>query len=125
MDLFVGLVVLFFIIILKNFYFNISFIIIKKNFFFHFFLPFPLSYVADRVLVRWLGVRPEPLRWESLVQDTGPQETSQPLVISLGESSHRDLRLKAKTQLHPMASKTQCWMSHAKQLARQEHNPTH
>ena len=28
--------------------------------------------VADRVLVLWLGVRPDPLRWDSQVQDIGP-----------------------------------------------------
>ena len=84
-----------------------------------------LSHVADRVLVLWPGVRPEPLRWESRVQDTGPPETSWLHVTSIGESSHRDLRLTAKTQLHSMTSKLQCWTPRAKQLARQEHNPIH
>ena len=37
---------------------------------FLFFLPFLLSCVADRVLVLGLGVKPEPLRWESQVQDS-------------------------------------------------------
>ena len=81
--------------------------------------------VADRVLALWAGVRPEPLRWESRVPDTGPPETSQPHIISISESSPRDLRLNAKTQLHLTASKFQSWTPHAKQLARQEHNPTH
>ena len=90
-----------------------------------FFLPFLLSCVADRVLVFQPGVRPEPLRWESRVQDIGPPETSWPHIISFGKSSPRDLCLSAKTQLHPMASKLQCRKPHAKQLARQEHNPTH
>ena len=84
-----------------------------------------VSRVADRVLVLWPGVRPEPLRWESRVQDIGPPETSRPHVISTCESSPRDLHLNAKTQLHLMTSKLQCWTPHAKQLARQEHNPTH
>ena len=84
-----------------------------------------LSHVADRVLVLQPSVRPEPLRWESWVQDIGPPETSQPHVISIGESSPRDLRLNAKTQLHSTANKLQCWTPYAKQLARQEHNPTH
>ena len=75
--------------------------------------------VADQVLVLRLGVRPEPLRWESRVQDIGPPETSRPHIISIGESSARDLRLNAKTQLHPTASKLQCWTPHAKQLTRQ------
>ena len=81
--------------------------------------------VADRVMVLRPGVRPEPQRWESRVQDTGPPETSQPHGISFSESSPRDLRLNDKTQLHPTTSKLQCWTPHAKQLARQEHNPTH
>ena len=38
-------------------------------------------------LVLRLGVRPEPLRWESRVQDIGPLENSQPLIISIGKSS--------------------------------------
>ena len=74
--------------------------------------------VAGRVLVLWPGVRPEPLRWESRVQDTGPPETSRPQLISIGKSSPRDLRLTAKTQLHSMTSKLQCWTPHARQLAR-------
>ena len=71
------------------------------------------------------GVRPEPLRWESRVQDTGPPETSWPHVVSIGESSPKDLCLNAKTQLPSTTSKLQCWAPHAKQLAQQEHNPTH
>ena len=85
----------------------------------------PKSRVADRVLVLWLAVRPEPLRWESWVQDIGPTETSRPHVISISESYPRDFHLNAKSQLHSMTSKLQCWTPHAKQLARQEHNPTH
>ena len=67
---------------------------------FSFFLPFLLSHAAGRVLVLWPGVRPEPLRWEGRVQDTGPPETFQPHVISIGESSPRDLHLNTNTQLH-------------------------
>ena len=88
-------------------------------------LRLPKSHVADRVLMLWPGVRPEPLRWESCVQDIGTPETSLPHVISIGESSPRDLCLNAKTQLHSTTSKLQCWTPYAKQLARQEHNPTH
>ena len=82
-------------------------------------------HVADRVLVLRLVVRPEPLRWESCVQDIGPPETSWPLVTSISKSSPRDLHLNAKTQLHSMTSNFWCWTPHAKQLARQEYNPTH
>ena len=103
MDLFSGLVALFF---LSLFYYFLNFNNFKNfnNFIylfsFFFFLPFLLSCVVDRVLVLWPGVRPEPLRWESQVQDTGPPETSWPHAISNSESSPRDLHLKDKTQLH-------------------------
>ena len=39
--------------------------------------------------------------------------------------SPRDLHLNAKTQLHSPTSKLQCRTPYAKQLARQEHKPTH
>ena len=81
--------------------------------------------MADRVLVHRAGVRPELLRWESQIQDFGPPETFWPHIISIGRSSTRNLQLNDKTQLHPMASNLQCWMPHAKQLARQEHYTTH
>ena len=106
------------------FYFN-NFILFNLFIYLFSFLPFLLSCVADRVLVLLPGVRPEPLRWERRVQDIGPPEISRPLVISIGKSSPRDLCLNANTQLHSMTSKLQCWTPHAKQLARQEHNPTH
>ena len=83
------------------------------------------GHVAERVLVHQPGVRSEPQRWESQVKDIGSPETSQTHVISISERSPRDLHLNAKTQLHSMTSKLQCWTPHAKQLARQEHNPTH
>ena len=84
-----------------------------------------LRHVANRDLVLRPGVRPEPLRWESQVQDIGPPEISWPHTVSIGESSPRDFRLNVKTQLHPTASKLQCWTPHANQLARKEQNPTH
>ena len=54
--------------------------------FFHVFLPFILSHVKDRLLVLQPGTRAVPLKWESQIQDTGPQETSQLQVISNGEN---------------------------------------
>ena len=39
--------------------------------------------------------------------------------------SPRDLHLNTSTQLHSTTSKPQCWTTYAKQLAKQEHNPTH
>ena len=64
----------------------------------------PECHVGDRVLVLRLGVRPEHLKWESRVQDTGPSETTGPHVISISENYPRDLCLNAKTQLHSMTS---------------------
>ena len=104
LDLFIGLVALFF---LFNYFILIIFLFIII-FFILFFLAFLLSHVADRVLVLRPGVRPKTLRLESQVQDIGPPETAQPHIMSVGESSPRDLHLNAKTQLHPMASKLQC-----------------
>ena len=54
--------------------------------FFLFFLPFILSHVDERLLVLQPGIRTVPLRWESQLQDTGPQETSQLHVIPNGEN---------------------------------------
>ena len=54
--------------------------------FFLLFLPFILSCVEDRILVLQPGVRAVPLRWETQVQDTGPQETLQLHVISNSEN---------------------------------------
>ena len=95
----------FFILIIFLIYFILFYFVL---FFIYCFLPFLLNHVADRVLVLQPGVRPEPLRWERRVQDIGPQETSQYHIISIGESSPRDLCLIAKTQLHSTASKQQC-----------------
>ena len=111
MDLFLGLIALFFLSFFLSFYYCLIFFLIFNNYFFifHFniflfcfillyiyiyifflpfflFLPFILSHVDDIVLVLWLGVRPGPLRWESRVQDIGPPETSQLHVISNGEN---------------------------------------
>ena len=115
-----------FLIIFLIFYFNnfISFYFIF-SFLLSFFLPFLLSRVTDRVLVLQPGVRLVPLRWESQVQDIYTAETSQLHVTSKGKSSPRDLHLNVKTQFHSKTSKLQCWTPYAKQLARQEHNPTH
>ena len=71
---------------------------------------------SQKALVLRPTLRPEPLRWESRVEDIGPPEISQPHVISIGKRSPRDLCLKAKPQLHSTNSKLQCWMLHAKQL---------
>ena len=116
---------LIFLFLIIYFLFFIFITLFYFSFFLSFFLPFLLSHLADRALVLWPGVLPEPLRWESQVQDSGPPETSQPHIISNGESSLRDLHLNVKTQLHSMTSKLQWWIPYAKQLARQEHNPIH
>ena len=50
--------------------------------FFPFFLP---SHVDERLLLLQPGIRAVPLRWESQVQDTGSQETSQLHIITNGK----------------------------------------
>ena len=89
------------------FYFN-NFIYLFI-FFLSYCLHFLLCCVAERVLVLWPGIRPVPLKWESRVQDIGPPQSSWLHVISNNKSSPRDLHLNAKTQLHSMSSKLQCW----------------
>ena len=132
--MFFGLVALFFLSFLKLLYkffiFNNFFFYFKTLFIYFFFLPFYfltflLSHVADRVLVLWPGVRPVPVRWENRVQDIGPTETYQLHIISNGKSSPRDLHINAKIKIHSTTTKLQCWTPYTKQLARQEHNPTH
>ena len=75
-----------FLIIIFNFNNFILFSIILSSSFFLSFLPFILSHVEDRLLVLQPGIRAVPLRWESQLQDTGPQETSQLHVISNSEN---------------------------------------
>ena len=98
---------------------------LANEYYYFIVLPFLLSCVPDRVLVIRPDVKPEPLRWEGLVLDIAPRETTQPYVISNDKVSARGLHLNTKTQLHSTTSKLQCWTPQAKQLARQEHNPTH
>ena len=93
--------------------FGLGFYLFLFLVFFPFFLSLLLSWLAGRLLVLQPGVRLEPPRWESQVQDFGPPaETSQPHIISISKSSPRDLRFNTKTQLHPMArsSSTGCPM---------------
>ena len=68
-------------IIIALFYFILSSFFLS----FYFFLPFILSHVDERLLVLQPGITAVPLRWESQLQDTGPQETSQLHVIPNGE----------------------------------------
>ena len=98
MDLFFGLVALFFFffLLVKKFFFIITFFfyilitlfyfILSSSFFLSFFSPFYSELCGDRLLVLQPGVRAVPLRWESPVQDTGPQETSQLHIISDDEN---------------------------------------
>ena len=130
MDLFFGLVALFFLSFLLFLFlffitFNFFLILITLFYLFIFFLSFFLSLFSSEPCVLWLGVRPAPLRWETQIQDIGPQGTTRLHVISNGESSPRDCHINTKTKLHSMTSKLQCWALYAKQLARQEHNVTY
>ena len=89
---FLSFFLLFLLLLFKNillitiFYFNNFILFYLLLSFFLSFLPFILSHVGDRLLVLQPGVRAVPLRWESQVQDTGPQKTSQLPVISNGKN---------------------------------------
>ena len=89
--------------------------------FFLFFLPFILSHVDDA-----------PARHQGCASEVGEPSSGHWSTRDLPAprnikrwKSPRDLHLNAKTQLHSMTSKLQCWTPYAKQLARQEHNPIH
>ena len=75
----------FFIFFILITFFSFLFLSLLLSFFL-FILPFILSHVEDRLSVLQSGVRAVPLRWESQVQDAGPQETSQLHVISNGKN---------------------------------------
>ena len=136
MDLFFGLVALFFLsffLLLKKFFFLIifyfnNFILFYFTFsssFFLFFLPFILNRVEDRLLVLQQGVKgcasevgePSSGHWST-------RDLPAPRNIKW-QKPPRDLHLNAKTQLHSTTRNLQCWTPYAKQLARQEHNPIH
>ena len=72
-----------FFIIIALFYFILSSFFLP---FFVLFLLFILSCVDERLLLLRAGMRAVPLRWESQLQDTGPQETSQLHIIPNGEN---------------------------------------
>ena len=83
-----SLIIIFsFFILITLFYFILLYFILSYFlFFFLFFLPFILSCVDERLLVLQPDIRAVPLRWESQLQDTGPQETSQLHVIPNDEN---------------------------------------
>ena len=76
----------FFILITLFYCILLYFMLSSFFFFFLFFLPFILSHVGERFLMLQTGIRAVPLRWESQLQDTGPQETSQLDVIPNDEN---------------------------------------
>ena len=114
---------IFFLIII--FYFNnfiLFYFILIYFIFFLFFLPFILSCVDERLLVLQPGVR------RQIGEPSSGHWSTRGLPAQRNikrQKSPRDLHLNAKTQLHSTTSKLQCWTPYAKQLARQEHSPTH
>ena len=68
-----------------------------------------LYYAALGALVLSLGVRPEPLLWQCLVQVTGLTEKFTLQGIWISVSSPRGPHLSTKTQLNPTVWKCQCW----------------
>ena len=85
----------YFFILITLFYFTLFYFILFYLLLSFFFLPFILSRVEDRPLVLQPGNRALPLRWETQVQDTGPQETSQLHIFIKRWKSPRDLHLNA------------------------------
>ena len=77
------IIIFLYFILITLFYFTLFYFILPSVYlsFFVFFLPFILSHEDERLLVLQPGIRAVTLRWESQLQDTGPQETSQLHVI--------------------------------------------
>ena len=101
------------------FYFNLLYFILL--YLLLSFLPFILSHVEDRLLVLQPGVRAVPLRWESQVQDTGPQETSQLHAISNGENLPE---ISISMSIFSCTQRPASY-SAGHPMPRQEHNPIH
>ena len=125
---------IFLIIFFLIFYFN-SFILFYLSFtllyfilflsFFLLFLPSILSRVDESLLVLQPGIRAVPLRWESQLQDTGPQETSQLHVIPNGENLSEISISTPRPSFIQWPASYSAGHPIAKQLARQEHSPIH
>ena len=84
-----------------------------------------LCFEACEVLVPQYGVRLESLRWEIWIKDFEPPENARPHGTLIDESSPKRLHLNTKIKPHLKARKLQCWMPHAKSLAKQKHSPAH
>ena len=115
---------IFIFLIIKNFFILITLFFLLYSFFL-FFSPFSSE------LCGWqsLGAPATCQDWASEVGELSSGHSSNkdlqaPCNIKQ-QSSPRDFHLNAKTQLHLTTSKLQCWTPYAKQLARQEQNPTH
>ena len=123
----INILIFFVLIVFKflNFNYLILFIYLLKKFFF--FLFFFLFFWTVWLTGSWCSGLVSGLSlWGGRAEfRTLDHQTSRANVISNDKSSPRDLRLNAKTQFYPKASKQCYWMPHAKQLARQEHNPTY
>ena len=77
---------LFFMFYFNNFILFYLILFYPLSFFLSIFVPFIGSRVDERLLVLQPGIRAVPLSWESQLQDTGPQETSQIHVTPNGEN---------------------------------------
>ena len=146
MDLFFGLLAIFFLSFLLSF-FLITFLTIFlisifyfKNFILFYFILFYFIFFFLSFFLFFNPFYSEPCGGQAL----GAPARHQGCASEVGEpSSHwctrdlpapcsikrqkspRDLHLNTKTQFHSITSKLQCWTPYAKQLARQEHSPIH
>ena len=144
MDLFIGLVALFFLfffnyfkkffnnyfllfILVTLFYFILLyfFFILSSSFFLSFFSPFYSEPCGGQAL----GATARRQGCASEVGEPSSGHWSRrdlPAARNIKwEKSPRDLHLNAKTQLHSTTSKLHCWTPYAKQLATKEHNLIH
>ena len=120
--LFFILIALFYFILL---YFILFYFILFPSFFLSIFSPFYSEPCGGKALgapARHQGCASEVAEPTSGHWST--RDLPAPRNIKWSKSP-RDLHLNAKTQLHSMTSKLQCWTPYAKQLARQEHSPIH
>ena len=111
------------------FYFTLFYFILPSSFFLSFFLSFYSFFYSEPCGGQALGA---PARRQGCDPEVGEPSSGHWSTRDLPAphnikwwKSPRDLNLNAKTQLHSTTSKVQCWTPYAKQLARQEHNPTH
>ena len=132
-----------FFFLLKKFFFSFFLIIIffLITLFYFILLHFILFYFILFLSFFFFSLYSEPCGWKALgaparrhgcasevAEPTSGHWSTRDLPAPRNikwRKSPRDLHLNTKTQLHSTTSKLHCWAPYSKQLARQEHSPTH